>query len=123
MSRRAPPAKYRLSLKQLRGLTIAQRPALDQDGKTILVANPGRKPYRFSDGTPGAPLGFNIYVGVSGAFYEVRAKLKGEAIRISLGSVQLLEPQSAHALAIQHKQSFRDTGTDPRQHIQDIEAV
>lgn len=123
MSRKAPPAKYRLSVKQLRDLTVAKRPALNEEGKTVLVANPGRKPYRFSDGTPGAPLGFNVYVGPSGAFYEVRAKLKGEAIRISLGSVQLLEPQQAHALAVQHKQSFRETGMDPRQVIQDVEAI
>jgi hypothetical protein len=116
------PTKYHLSLKQLRGLTSAERP-VHRNGKTVLVPNPGKKSYRFADGTPGAPLGFYIYVGASGSFYEVRSKLKGKAIRISLGSVQLLEPQSAYALALQYKQSYRDTGIDPRQHIQDVEAV
>jgi hypothetical protein len=115
--------KYRLTQSQLRALTVEHRPALGPDGKTVLVKNAGKRPYRFSDSTPGAPSGFNIYVGATGAFYEVRARIGKKAVRISLGSVQELTLARAHALASEHRVSIRQTGEDPRQLIRDTEAA
>ena len=116
-------AQYRLTQTELRALTVKKRPALDRDGNTVVVANPGHKPYRFSDGTPGAPRGFNFYVGTTGVFYEVRARLGKKAVRISLGPVQELTLKHAHDLAAQYRTSIRQTGEDPRQQIRNVEAT
>jgi hypothetical protein len=113
--------KYRLTQGQLRALTVNHRPAIGADGKTQLVKNAGGKPYRFSDGTQGAPSGFNIYVGPTGAFYEVRARLGKKAVRISLGSVQELSLAAAHTLASEQRNAIRQTGEDPRQLVHDAE--
>jgi len=43
--------RYKLSDRQLRALTINERPALDANGKTVIEANPDPKPYRFVDDT------------------------------------------------------------------------
>jgi len=120
---RGSEAKYRLTQTQLRALTVEQRPAIGVDGKTVLIKNPGRKPYRFPDGTPGAPSGFNLYVGPTGAFYEVRARIGKKAVRISLGSVQELTLARAHDLAAEHRASIRQTGEDPRDLIRNAESA
>ena len=91
--------KYRLSQAQLRSLDVGQRPVLDELGKTALEPNPGRRPYRFADGSQGAPAGFSIYVGPQGAFYEIRSRVGKKAVRISLGSVRELTLSKAHELA------------------------
>lgn len=109
-----PSVKYRLTLAQLRSLTIRERPALDASGKTILVPNRMGTPYRFADGTPGAPAGFSIYVGGMGAAFEVRSRVGKKAVRISLGSVQELTILDAHALAASKRAYIRQMGVDPR---------
>ena len=116
-------AKYRLTQTLLRALTVEQRPTLDADGKTVLVLNKGRAPYRFADGTPGAPGGFTIYVGPQGVFYEVRTRIGKKAVRIALGSVQELSLVRAHELAAEHRAHIRQTGEDPRQQILKVHAA
>jgi len=66
--------RYRLNDRQLRALNINQRPAMDPQGKTVIEPNPDPTPYRFMDGTPGAPTGFGVYVGKSGNSFEVRKR-------------------------------------------------
>jgi integrase len=114
--------KYRLTQAQLRGLTLDQRPALDSTGKTVLVPNPGRRPYRFADGSQGAPGGFTIYVGGRGARYEIRSRVGGKAVRIALGSVADLSLPRAHELAAETRGHIRVVGVDPRATIK-AEAV
>lgn len=116
-------AKYRLTQTLLRGLTVEQRPAHDADGKTVLIQNKGHAPYRFADGTPGAPGGFTIYVGPQGVFYEVRTRIGKKAVRIALGSVQELSLVRAHELAAEHRAHIRQTGEDPRQQILNVHAA
>ncbi|MDQ7995184.1 MAG: integrase arm-type DNA-binding domain-containing protein [Luteibacter sp.] len=106
--------KYRLSQAQLRALSLMQRPGWDAQGKTILEPNPSQRPYRFADGSQGAPPGFSIYVGSTGAFYEVRSRVGGRAVRLSLGSVQELSLAKAHELAAAQRSFIRETGQDPR---------
>jgi len=106
--------KYRLTQAQLRALTVDQRPALDSNGKTILVKNPKRTPYRFADGSQGAPGGFTIYVGPQGARYEVRSRVDGKAVRIALGSAADLSLTRAHELAAETRSHIRVVGADPR---------
>ena len=118
-----PDVKYRLSEKQLRKLTLDVKPALDAHGKTVLEPNPTRAPYRFANGAPGAPLGFSIYVGGRGAFYEVRARVGKKAVRLSLGSVQDLELETAHELAAAKRSYIRETREDPRRTLKDVEAA
>lgn len=117
------PSKYRLSQTSLRGLTVKHRPVHDAAGKTVLVENAGGKPYRFADGTPGAPSGFSIYVGPQGASYEVRARIGKTAVRISLGSAKDLSLTTAHELAAEHRAHIRQTGEDPRQQILNVQAA
>lgn len=109
--------KYRLTQAQLRSLTIAQRPELDQGGRVVLVPNTGGKPYRFADATPGAPVGFGFYVGPTGAFYELRTQHEGVRRRIALGSVQDLTVARAHELAGAQRHHIRQTGEDPRTRV------
>lgn len=109
--------KYRLTKAQLRDLDVTKRPAFDKDGKVVLVANKGAKPYRFRDATPGAPIGFGFYVGPQGAFYEVRVKHKGITRRLSLGSAQELSLATAHELAGARRSTIRQTGEDPREEV------
>ena len=109
--------KYRLTQAQLRGLRSDQRPKLGPGGKVLFVDNPGGKPYRFRDDSPGAPIGFCIYVGPTGAFYEVRVKNQGKSKRISLGSVQDLTLATAHELAGAQRAHVRQTGEDPRERV------
>lgn len=119
--------KYRLTQEQLRALTVDKKPQIGKDGRTVLVNNPGRKPYRFSDGTRGAPAGFNIYVGPKGAIYEVRARIgpkgKKTALRINLGSVYEVSLSDAHALAAEKRLTIRETHQDPRRLLEDIDAA
>lgn len=114
-------AKYRLSQSQLRALTVDQRPAMAA-GKTILVPNPGRKPYRFADGSQGAPAGFTIYVGPRGAFYEVRMRVGKKAMRISLGPALELSLSEAHEAAIAKRITARERQDDPRRVERDMQA-
>lgn len=109
--------KYRLTQAQLRSLTMAQRPALDQQGHVVLVPNETGKPYRFGDATPGAPLGFGFYVGPMGAFYELRNQHNGVRRRLALGSVQELTLARAHELAGAQRHHIRQTGEDPRERV------
>lgn len=109
--------KYRLTQAQLRSLTMAQRPELDQSGKVVLVPNETGKPYRFGDASPGAPVGFGFYVGPSGVFYELRTQHEGVRRRIALGSVQELKLERAHELAGAHRHHIRQTGLDPRETV------
>lgn len=109
--------KYRLTQAQLRALSIEQRPELDEKGRVVLVPNPGAKPYRFRDGTPGAPVGFGFYVGPTGVFYELRTQHEGVRRRIALGSVQELKLDRAHELAGAHRHHIRQTGLDPRETV------
>ncbi len=115
----APP-KYRLSQAQLRRLTVDQRPAFDAAGRTILVPNPNRTPYRFADGNQGAPGGFTIYVGPQGARYEVRTRIKpakdkpAKAVRITLGALRDLSLATAYELAGQDRTTARRLKIDPR---------
>lgn len=106
--------KYRLTQAQLRSLSIEQRPELDEKGRVVLVPNPGSKPYRFRDGTPGAAVGFGFYVGPTGVFYELRTQHEGVRRRIALGSVQELSLARAHELAGVQRHHIRQTGLDPR---------
>lgn len=115
--------KYRLSQAQLRTLDVGQRPALDSFGKTLLEPNPGRRPYRFSDGSQGAPASFSIYVGPRGAFYEVRSRVGKKAVRISLGSVKELTLSKAHELAAAKRSFIRETGEDPRRVLEEAQAA
>lgn len=109
--------KYRLTQAQLRELDVGRRPSHSESGKAILVENKDGKPYRFRDGTPGAPIGFGFYVGPQGAFYEVRIKHNKAAKRISLGSVNDLSLATAHALASAQRAHIRQTGEDPRERV------
>lgn len=109
--------KYGLSKTQLRALTMDRRPALTTDGRLQLVENTTGKPYRFRDDSPGAPVGFGIYVGPTGAYYEVRVKRGGVTRRLALGSVQELSLADAHALAGAQRNHIRQTGEDPRDRI------
>ncbi|TBV74785.1 integrase family protein [Pseudoxanthomonas winnipegensis] len=109
--------KYRLTQTQLRELTVEKRPQLTDGGRVQLVDNPERKPYRFRDGTKGAPTGFGIYVGPTGAYYEVRVKRDGVTRRLALGSVQELSIADAHELAGAQRAHIRQTGEDPRKRI------
>lgn len=115
--------KYRLSQAQLRGLDVSKRPALDALGKTVLEPNPSGAPYRFSDGTQGAPGGFTVYVGPSGAFYEFRTRVGKKAVRISLGSVNELTLSKAHELAAAKRSFIRETGEDPRKVLVEAQAA
>ncbi|WP_182212487.1 integrase arm-type DNA-binding domain-containing protein [Stenotrophomonas acidaminiphila] len=109
--------KYRLTQAQLRSLTIAKWPELDQQGNVVIVSNPTGKPYRFVDGTPGAPVGFGFYVGPMGAFYELRIQHNGVRRRLALGSVQELTLARAHELAGAQRHHIRHTGEDPRERV------
>lgn len=110
--------KYRLSDAKLRGLTSLQKPMLDAEGRTVLVPNPGGKPYRFSDGTPGAPGGFSIYVGLQGARFECRTRVGGQPVRLSLGTAQEMTLEEAHKDAGVRKHAARH-GVHPREELQD----
>lgn len=109
--------KYRLTQAQLRSLTVAQRPALNKQGNVVLEPNPTGKPYRFADGSPGAPIGFGFYVGPAGVFYELRTQHNGKRVRFALGSVQELTLARAHELAGAQRQHLRHTGEDPRERV------
>ena len=109
--------KYRLTQAQLRDLDVSKRPTLAENGKATLIENKNGKPYRFRDGTPGAPIGFGFYVGPMGAFYEVRIKHNKIAKRISLGSVKELSLATAHELANAQRAHVRQTGEDPRERV------
>ncbi|HFF6201753.1 integrase family protein [Stenotrophomonas sp. GD03819] len=91
--------RYKLSDRQLRALTINERPALDANGKTVIEPNPDPKPYRFVDDTQGAPTGFGVYVGTSGNSFEVRKRVGERVVRVSLGSVDDMSIVQAHEKA------------------------
>jgi len=81
--------KYRLNLGDLRTLTTRRVPTL-VGGKTKVVNLPEGevpKPYRFLDATPGAPVGFGVYVGSRGSSFEVGRRVRGKFVRVSLGSI------------------------------------
>lgn len=81
--------KYRLNLGDLRTLTTRRVPTL-VGGKTKVVNLPEvevPKPYRFLDATPGAPVGFGVYVGPRGSSFEVGRRVRGKFVRVSLGSI------------------------------------
>ena len=93
---------------------MERRPVLTAAGRVQLVENTTGKPYRFRDGSPGAPIGFGIYVGPTGAYYEVRVKRDGVTRRLALGSVQELSLADAHELDGTQRSHIRQTGEDPR---------
>lgn len=103
----------KLTRTQLRQLSIDVRPAHDEQGNVVLVDNPGRKPYRFSDGNKGAPIGFRIYVGPRKAFYEIRVKKNGITRYIALPGVQEIDLADAHQLANDKRKFVVETGKDP----------
>lgn len=119
----AKVVQYRLSQALLRALTVDQRPTVNAEGKTVLEENPGKRPYRFSDGSQGAPPGFGFYVGPTGAFYEVRSRVGKKAVRLSLGSVQELSLAKAHEKAAAQRSFIRSTGEDPRLALRSAEAA
>jgi hypothetical protein len=119
----AKVTQYRLSQAQLRALTVGLRPAVNGEGKTVLEPNPGKRPYRFSDASQGAPPGFGFYVGPTGAFYEVRSRVGKRAVRLSLGSVQELSLAKAHEKAAAQRSFIRSTGEDPRLALRSAEAA
>lgn len=101
---------YRLNERQLRALTTNERPTLDKQGKTVIEPNPDPKPYRFQDGTPGAPTGFGIYVGKSGNSYEIRKRVGERGVRLSLGSVDDMTIAQAHEKARAQLAYIMETG-------------
>ena len=111
-------AGYRLTEAQLRALTVDQRPALDAKGRTTLVANPDRAPYRFTDHSPGAPLGMSIYVGGRGARYEVRVPLNGKELRYQIGPVAEWSLEDAHLQAATLRKSTQALRQDARVVVQ-----
>ena len=82
--------KYRLTQAQLRGLTIARYPALDQQDKAVMGWNKDGKSYRFGDATPGAPIGFRLYADPTGAFYELRT----HSTKASMSDLPRVRPSS-----------------------------
>jgi hypothetical protein len=109
-------AGYRLTEAQLRALTVDQRPALDAKGRTVMAANPSRAPYRFTDHSPGAPLGMSIYVGGRGARYEVRVPLGGKELRYQIGPVMEWSLEDAHLQAA----TLRKTTQALRQDVREV---
>jgi hypothetical protein len=124
---RGKHSQFRLTDTQVRALTLSKRPALDARGKTVLVDNVDHKPYRVALGGPGIPGGFGVFVGATGAFYEVRDRLgeKGERkeVRIPLGSAQEKKLDTAVDEALQHRQFIRETGQDPRVALKSVRAA
>ncbi|MBN8884426.1 MAG: integrase family protein [Rudaea sp.] len=111
--------KYHLTTRELRELNVDTRPALNRKGGTVMVENPGGKPYRFVlDGT-----GLTVYVGPKGGFYELRTRIGKKAVRISLGEVNLLTVKDAQLLAQEHKIHIRQTGEDPRERTRLVAAT
>ncbi|TAM06810.1 MAG: integrase [Rhodanobacter sp.] len=102
----------------MRALTVDQRPALDAKGRTTLVANQDRAPYRFTDHSPGAPLGMSIYVGGRGARYEVRVPLNGKELRYQIGPVAEWSLEDAHLQAATLRKSTQALRQDARVVVQ-----
>lgn len=98
----------------MRALSLDQRPALDAKGRTVLAPNPGGAPYRFSDGSPGAPLGMTVYVGARGARYEVRAKVAGKVYRYPIGPVLEWDLEDAHLEAASLRKGTKTFKRDAR---------
>jgi hypothetical protein len=106
--------QYRLSDKSLRSLHIGLRPELDAKGGTVLVPNPDPKPYRFKDGSQAAPTGFGIYVGQTGAFFELVKRMGDKVVRVPLGAVRDLTLAEAHTRAREHL-AYIAKGITPKQ--------
>lgn len=115
---------YTLSERQLRALTVAQRPALDASGKTVLVPNPTGKPYRFQDATTGSPTGFGVYVGMTASTFEVRKRVGESFVRVALGSVDDMSIEQAHAKAREHLAYIVESGGEsPRRKQESDQAI
>lgn len=116
MSEHSRSGKYRLNTGDLRALSLQKVPQI-VGGKTKLVTlAPGLtpKPYRFLDATPGAPVGFGVYVGQRGASFEVGRRVRGKFIRVALGSVNDMTLERAHELARQKLVIILETGESPK---------
>ncbi|MBC9081564.1 integrase family protein [Stenotrophomonas maltophilia] len=113
--------RYRLNDRQLRALNINQRPAIDPQGKTVIEQNPDPKPYRFMDGTPGAPTGFGVYVGKSGNSFEVRKRAGDRLVRVSLGSVADMTIIQAHEKARAQLAYIVETGGESPKRRDELE--
>lgn len=107
----------RLTQTQIRRLSIEVRPKEDAEGNVVLVDNTDRKPYRFSDGNKGAPIGFRIYVGPRKVFYEIRVKKNGVSRYIALPGVKEIDLADAHSLANEKRKFIVETGKDPKQEL------
>ena len=95
-------SKVRLPESKIRALHIGQRPVVDAKGQTTLEPNTSGKPYRFKDGTQGAPKGFGVYVGKSGAIYEVVKRMGDTVQRVAIGPVENMRLADAHDEARKH---------------------
>jgi hypothetical protein len=113
--------KFALDIGELRRLNTDNYPALGRRGKYEAVGkNPHQGkdgqpvPYRFLDGTQGAPVGFGFYVGKRGASFEVAKRGPDGFRRFSLGSVMDMELDAAHELARTNLAVVRETGENPK---------
>lgn len=99
--------RLKLTPEQLRQLRSTLRPKLDKSGAVVtnakgyavLEPNPDGKQWRFLDGSPGAPIGFGVFVGKLKSTYEVQRKIGGKVMRISVGDTSELALKDAHDLA------------------------
>ncbi|WP_369969288.1 hypothetical protein AB8E26_01645 [Stenotrophomonas rhizophila] len=99
--------RLKLTPEQLRQLRSTLRPKLDKSGAVVtnakgyavLEPNPDGKQWRFLDGSPGAPIGFGVFVGKLKSTYEVQRKIVGKVMRISVGDTSELALKDAHDLA------------------------
>ena len=105
--------RYQLTQADLRKLSIAKRPAIDQaSGKTYLVDNSEGKPYRFllTDAAGSQVAGFGVYVGKTKTTYEVQVGDGSSTVREALGSVYELSFDEALKKAIDCRMSVQKTG-------------
>ncbi|WP_448670486.1 integrase [Pseudoxanthomonas mexicana] len=116
MSEQSRGKKYRLNTGDIRALSLQKVPQI-VGGKTKVVALPADetpKPYRFLDATPGAPVGFGVYVGQRGTSFEVGRRVRGKFIRVALGSANDMTLERAHELARQKLAVILETGESPK---------
>lgn len=110
-----------LSNEQLRDLRCNQvvrikdgEPVLGARGHAVLVPSPDNKPWRFLDGTRGAPVGFGVYVGKTQSSYEVQRKVKGRVMRFAIGSTRDITLEEAHLRAQSLVLQAKSSGAHPR---------
>lgn len=107
---------FDLTQAQIRSLSNKEKPGLNEQGDLVMIPFHGKN-YRIRDSSPRAPHGFQIYVGPTGAYYEVRIKRQGKNLQIALGSVKDLTKQKAYELAASHRSFVQTTGDDPRNEV------